>query len=128
MYKPKLGKDIRCPLEYGLDIFGGKWTARILCVLSSQGTIRYSQLRRDLADVTDAVLSAALKDLISNGMVERIQYNEIPPRVEYSLTDRGRSAIPLLQSICQWSGVYLRDQEVTDIPLCRHCSYSGYAG
>ena len=121
MYKPKLEKDIRCPLEYGLDIFGGKWTSRILCVLSTQGTIRYSQLRRDLADVTDAVLSAALKDLIANDMVERIQYDEIPPRVEYSLTDKGRSALPLLQSICRWSGVFFKDETDTSIPHCQHC-------
>ncbi len=134
MYKPKLEKDIRCPLEYGLDIFGGKWTSRILCVLSTQGTIRYSQLRRDLADVTDAVLSAALKDLIVNDMVERIQYkerksyDEIPPRVEYSLTDKGRSALPLLQSICRWSGVFFKDETDTSIPHCQHCDYRGHAG
>ena len=106
MYKPKLEKDIRCPLEYGLDIFGGKWTSRILCVLSTQGTIRYSQLRRDLADVTD----------------------EIPPRVEYSLTDKGRSALPLLQSICRWSGVFFKDETDTSIPHCQHCDYRGHAG
>ena len=128
MYKPKLEKDLRCPLEYGLDIFGGKWTSRILCVLSTQGTIRYSQLRRDLADVTDAVLSSALKDLIANDMVERIQYNEIPPRVEYSLTDKGRSALPLLQSICRWSGVFFKDETDTSIPHCQHCDYRGHAG
>ena len=116
MYKPKLEKDIRCPLEYGLDIFGGKWTSRILCVLSTQGTIRYSQLRRDLADVTDAVLSSALKDLIANDMVER------------SLTDKGRSALPLLQSICRWSGVFFKDETDTSIPHCQHCDYRGHAG
>ncbi len=128
MYKPKLEKEIRCPLEYGLGIFGGKWNARILCVLSTQGTVRYSVLRRDLCDITDAVLSAALKSLIADGMVERIQYNEIPPRVEYTLSDKGRSALPILQSICQWSGLYYREDEGGQDRLehCQHCDYSGY--
>lgn len=128
MYKPKLEKEIRCPLEYGLDIFGGKWNARILCVLSSQGTIRYSRLRRDLCDITDAVLSGALKSLIANDMVERIQYNEIPPRVEYKLSPKGQSAMPILQSICQWSGLYRREDEEDGTPMehCQHCDYYGY--
>lgn len=128
MYKPKLEKDIRCPLEYGLDIFGGKWNARILCVLGTQGTIRYSVLRRDLCDITDAVLSSALKSLIADGMVERIQYNEIPPRVEYRLSDKGRSALPILQSICQWSGLYRRDEDAIPgrMEHCQHCDYYGY--
>lgn len=128
MYKPKLEKEIRCPLEYGLDIFGGKWNARILCVLSAQGTIRYSVLRRDLCDITDAVLSSTLKSLIANGMVERIQYNEIPPRVEYELSDKGRSALPILQSICRWSGQYYRDEKAGEGTLehCQHCDYSGH--
>lgn len=126
MYKPKLEKDIRCPLEYGLDIFGGKWNARILCVLNSRGTIRYSQLRKDLYNITDAVLSGALKSLIANEMVERIQYNEIPPRVEYKLSPKGESAIPILQSICRWSGVYQKDGEGDVVEFCRHCDYHGY--
>ncbi len=103
MYKPKLEKDIRCPLEYGLDIFGGKWKSRIICVLNFKGTVRYSQLRKDLANITDAVLSAGLKELITDGIIRRKQYDEIPPRVEYSLTDLGKSVLPIFQSICRWS-------------------------
>lgn len=103
MYKPKLEKDIRCPLEYGLDIFGGKWKSRIICVLNFKGTVRYSRLRKDLANITDAVLSAGLKELIKDGIVRRKQYDEIPPRVEYSLTELGKSVLPIFQSICRWS-------------------------
>lgn len=55
-YKRKLEKDIRCPLEYGLDVFGGKWKSRILCVLSD-GPLRYSVLRDEMADVADAALA-----------------------------------------------------------------------
>ena len=66
MYKPKLDKDIRCPLEYGLDVFGGKWNSRIICVLAAKGTLRYSGLRSELTNITDAVLGASLKALMKN--------------------------------------------------------------
>lgn len=59
-YKKKLEEDIRCPLEYGLTIFGGKWKSRIICVLSAKEKLRYSELRKELYDITDAVLSARL--------------------------------------------------------------------
>lgn len=106
MYKPKLEKDIRCPLEYGLDVFGGKWKSRVICVLAKKETLRYSTLRKEMTNITDAVLAATLKELISDGIIERKQYNEIPPRVEYRLTDKGISVVPILQSICRWSGAY----------------------
>ena len=61
-YQHKLDKDIRCPLEYGLEIFGGKWKSRIICVLAAKETLRYSELRREMGNITDAVLAAALTD------------------------------------------------------------------
>ncbi|MDO5537132.1 MAG: helix-turn-helix domain-containing protein, partial [Desulfovibrionaceae bacterium] len=71
MYQPKFEKDIRCPLEYGLDVFGGKWKSRIICVLAGMGTLRYGRLRAETANITDAVLAQNLKELIGDGMVER---------------------------------------------------------
>lgn len=106
MYRRKTEKEIRCPLEYGLELFGGKWKSRIICVLAQKKTLRYSELRAELSNITDAVLSAALKELIADGMALRRSYDEIPPRVEYSLTDKGLSAVPILQSICRWSAEY----------------------
>ena len=82
MYKPKLEKNIRCPLEYGLDVFGGKWKSRIICVLADKKVLRYSSLRKEMINITDAVLASALKELISDGIIDRHQYDEIPPRVE----------------------------------------------
>ncbi len=105
-YKRKLDDDIRCPLEYGLTIFGGKWKSRIICVLSAREKLRYSELRKEMYNITDAVLAATLKDLMEDGIVDRKSYDEIPPRVEYSLTQKGSSIVPILQSICQWSGVF----------------------
>ena len=96
MYEPKLEKDIRCPLEYGLDVFGGKWKSRIICVLADKKVLRYSSLRKEMINITDAVLASALKELISDGIIDRHQYGEIPPRVEYSLTEKGKSVVPIL--------------------------------
>ncbi len=79
MYKPKLEKDIRCPLEYGLEIFGGKWKSRIICVLAEKKSLRYSVLRREMSNITDAVLAATLKELLADGIIIRHQFNEIPP-------------------------------------------------
>ena len=83
MYQRKLEKDIRCPLEYGMELFGGKWNSRIICVLAALGTLRYSELRREMGNITDAVLASTLKGLIANGIVERKSYDEIPPRVVF---------------------------------------------
>lgn len=122
-YKRKTDKDIRCPLEYGLDVFGGKWKSRILCVLSD-GQLRYSELRSEMHDVTDAAMASALKELASDGLIKRKQFEEIPPRVEYSLTSKGESVIPVLQMICKWSGIVQHDIDVT-APRCLACDYRG---
>ena len=123
MYQPKLEKDIRCPLEYGLEVFGGKWKSRIICVLAARKVLRYSAVLKEMTNVTDAVLAAALKELIADQLVQRRSYDEIPPRVEYSLTDRGRSAVPILQSICRWSGAYHRENPEHAMAQCQQCDY-----
>ncbi len=123
MYQPKLEKDIRCPLEYGLDIFGGKWKSRIICVLAEKQILRYSSLRKEMMNITDAVLASTLKELIADQIVNRQSYDEIPPRVEYSLTERGRSVVPILQSICRWSGAYHREDSEHIMAQCQKCDY-----
>ncbi len=123
MYKPKLEKDIRCPLEYGLDIFGGKWKSRVICVLAGMGTLRYGELRKEMANITDAVLATTLKELIADEIIERKSYDEIPPKVEYSLTEKGASVVPILQSICKWSGAYHKDNNGNVMTQCQRCDY-----
>jgi len=123
MYQRKLDKDIRCPLEYGLTIFGGKWNSRIICVLATKKVLRYSELRREMGNITDAVLAAALKELIANGIVVRRSYDEIPPRVEYSLSEKGVSVVPILQSICRWSGAFYREVPESAPIHCKKCDH-----
>lgn len=124
-YKKKLDEDIRCPLEYGLAIFGGKWKSRIICVLSAKDTLRYSELRNEMKNITDAVLASTLKELIADQIVCRRSYDEIPPRVEYSLTDKGKSVVPILQSICQWSGIFYKEDSENEMTQCQKCDHRG---
>lgn len=124
MYKQKLEKDIRCPLEYGLDIFGGKWDSRIICVLAEKETLRYSELRKEIVNITDAVLVSTLKSLLNYDIVNRKSFNEIPPRVEYSLTKKGISVVPILKSICQWAGAYYKEDTENSMLQCQKCDYN----
>ena len=124
-HKKKLDEDIRCPLEYGLAIFGGKWKSRIICVLSANDTLRYSEIRNEMKNITDAVLASTLKELIADQIVCRRSYDEIPPRVEYSLTDKGKSVVPILQSICQWSGIFYKDDNENEMTQCQKCDHRG---
>ena len=124
MYQPKFEKDIRCPLEYGLDVFGGKWKSRIICVLAHRETLRYSELRTEMTNISDTVLAQNLKELIADGLLVREQFNEIPPRVEYRLTPKGHSVVPILQTVCQWSGIYYREMGEPSIAMCQKCDYT----
>ncbi len=123
MYQRKLEQDIRCPLEYGLGIFGGKWNSRIICVLAAKKVLRYNQLRKEMGNITDAVLAQALKELVTYGIILRKSYNEIPPRVEYSLSKKGQSVVPVLQSICKWAGIFYKEDAKNTMVHCQKCSY-----
>ena len=124
-YKKKLDDDIRCPLEYGLTLFGGKWRSRIICLLFAHKKLRYSEIRKEMYNITDAVLASTLKDLIEDGLIDRKSYDEIPPRVEYSLTEKGQSVVPILQSICKWSGIFYKEDNENEMVQCQKCDHHG---
>ena len=123
MYQKKTEDDIRCPLEYGLEIFGGKWKSRVLCVMNAKGTLRYSEIRREMKNITDAVLASTLKELIRDKLISRKSYDEIPPRVEYSLTEKGKSVVPILQSICSWTGIFYKEDSKNLMTQCEKCDH-----
>lgn len=99
-----------CPVETTLDLIGGKYKALILWHLSS-GTLRFSQLQK-LITATPRMLTLQLRELEQDGLVERKVYAEVPPKVEYSMTDLGRSLMPILTAMRDWGAEYLRSQNI----------------
>lgn len=91
-----------CPLTYALELIGGKWRLPIIWALSQHGVLRYNELRRNITGITNMMLTLSLKELEAYAIVRRVQYNEIPPRVEYSLTAHGEALIPALLSLARW--------------------------
>ena len=104
-----------CPVEATLDLIGGKYKALILWHLSD-GKLRFSELRQRITKATPKMLTQQLRELESQELIHREVYPVIPPKVEYSLTETGRSLMPILVAMRDWGAEYLRskDQE----PCC----------
>lgn len=96
-----------CPLEYTTNLLGGKWKVRLLWFVYTAGTARFSQIKRELKDITDLSLTKCLKEFVASDVMQREQFNEVPPHVEYSLTENGKKLVAALAEVCQWS----HDQE-----------------
>ncbi len=103
----------RCHVSTTLDIIGGKWKSLVLWHLSYK-TLRFSQLQRRLFKVTQKMLTQQLRELERDGLIDRKVYAEVPPRVEYSLTELGQSVVPILQMMYQWGKDYRRDNKEAD--------------
>jgi DNA-binding HxlR family transcriptional regulator len=92
---------IACPVEATLDVIGGRWKGVILYHLM-KGTLRFNALRRQLPNVTQRMLTLQLRELERDGLVRRTVYAEVPPKVEYDLTESGRSLEPLIHAMRAW--------------------------
>lgn len=90
-----------CPVETTLTLIGDKWKVLILRDLMS-GTKRFGELKKSIGTVSQKVLTAQLRDMEANGLVHREVYAEVPPRVEYSLTELGQSLKPILDAMWNW--------------------------
>ncbi|HCA58222.1 MAG TPA: transcriptional regulator [Blastocatellia bacterium] len=97
-----------CPVEASIEMLSGKWKGRILWKLHNTPTMRFGELRRSLGTITEKMLSQQLRELESLGLVKRNVYREVPPKVEYSLTDFGRSIGPILDKFAEWGVANLR--------------------
>lgn len=95
-----------CPIEITLEIIGGKWKPLILFRLF-EGTSRFGELRRAMPTITQRMLTRQLRELEEDGLVHREVYREVPPRVEYSLTELGRGLEPLIRRMDEWGERYM---------------------
>lgn len=93
-----------CPAETTLDFLSGKWRPMVIFWLM-EGPLRFNELQRRLGAITHRTLSKTLKEMEADALVQRKDHGEIPPRVDYSLTDRGRSLKPVLQAMEDWARV-----------------------
>ncbi len=96
-----------CPFEYALEIVSGKWKGLVIFYLGREGTLRFSQLRRLLPGVTQKMLTQTLRFLEAEGILHREVYPVVPPKVEYSLTDKGSELLPILDALQEWGRQHL---------------------
>mgnify|MGYP002515678964 CR=1 FL=1 len=92
-----------CPIRNVLSRIGDKWSMLVLFTLERQDHIRFKELQRNVPDISQKMLTATLKTLEADGLLQRKAYAEVPPRVEYSLSDRGRSLLPLIDNLLVWA-------------------------
>lgn len=100
---------LTCPIRNVIDRFGDKWSLLILYHLSRNGTIRFGEIYREMTDISEKMLSTKLKDLERDHLVNRKAYPVIPPKVEYSLTELGKSLMPHIDGLIGWAVEHFQD-------------------
>jgi DNA-binding HxlR family transcriptional regulator len=108
----KNGKTYHCPVEAALDVIGGKWKPLILWALGDN-VLRFGELQKELPGVNTKMLTKQLRELEEDGVIKRTVYPEVPPRVEYMITDFGKTLIPILEALCNWGANYLGIEEAS---------------
>jgi DNA-binding HxlR family transcriptional regulator len=106
MRKQKHKSYTACPVEATLDIIGGKWKGIVLFHLI-EGKKRFNELRKLVPDITQRMLTLQLRQLEKDGLLKRKIYKQIPPKVEYNLSDLGRTLIPILMQLKEWGTKYV---------------------
>ena len=103
--------DTPCPILFAMKLIGHKWKLPILWYIAAanSGAIRYRELERKVVGITPTMLTKCLREMESDGLVRRKQYNTIPPAVEYSLAEYGRKLIPALDSVYTWGESVMED-------------------
>ncbi len=111
-FKEKVGSVIltgegNCPVTPVVQMLQGKWKLQILYELCIKCPMRFGELKKMLKPITNTALTNALKELEADNLIQRIQYNEMPLRVEYYLTEKGRDLLPVFYAISQWGMKYI---------------------
>ncbi|EKF86766.1 helix-turn-helix domain-containing protein [Methanobacterium formicicum] len=104
---PQNGKNHEyiCSVETAINEIGGKWKSLVLCSLKD-GKLRFSEINNKLPDISQRMLTKTLRELEKDHIISRKVYPEVPPKVEYSLTTKGESVLPILDSLCEWGKKY----------------------
>ena len=106
-------------MEVTLKIIGGKCKPLILYLLITKGTKRFKDLMSAVTQISQKTLTNQLRELESDGMISRKAFSEIPPRVEYSITEKGRSIFPILEAMCDWGYVNMNEKFILTDPQCK---------
>ncbi|MDO4554080.1 MAG: helix-turn-helix domain-containing protein [Lachnospiraceae bacterium] len=94
-----------CLIMDTLELLGGKWRMLVIYQLAKRPTYRFGELKKTIPDITNTMLTTVLKDLENHKIVKRVQFNEIPPHVEYSLTDKGKALFPVFYEMAKWAAM-----------------------
>ena len=97
-----------CPMDLGINILSGKWKLKILWNIQRKNIIRFNELQKLLGSITTKTLTNQLRELEEQKIIKRNVYPEVSPKVEYSLTELGKSIIPVLKMLCKWGKEYQR--------------------
>jgi len=100
-----------CSVDYAFRRIGGKYKGRIIWHIHSRQVVRYGEMKRILGDVTPKMLTQTLRELEDDGLVERKVYLEVPPKVEYSLTETGSELIPFIDHLRQWGNIQIAKEK-----------------
>lgn len=92
---------MECPLHAAINVIGGKWKTIILYILTDE-TMRFGELKKAIPKITQKMLTQQLRELEADGLITRVVYPEVPPRVEYSLTEFAKELRPILAQLCKW--------------------------
>lgn len=99
----------RCPIRNVLSRVGDKWSMLVLFTLENNENIRFKELQRNIPDISQKMLTLTLRTLEGDGLVARKAYAEVPPRVEYALTEKGKSLLPLINNLIDWASNNMED-------------------
>jgi DNA-binding HxlR family transcriptional regulator len=97
------------PLQYMISVVGGKWKLRILWALRTGTNQRYGEIKQQTSSITDMMLSQSLRELTAAGLINRRQYQQIPPKVEYHITPAGAELIPGIELFCAWAAKRMKE-------------------
>jgi DNA-binding HxlR family transcriptional regulator len=106
------GKKYNCPFELTLELIGGKWKGLILWHIHEKEVLRNGELLRLIPRITQKMLTQQLREMEENGLIHRVIYEQVPPKVEYSLTDHGESLRPILDMMLSWGIEYAQDKNI----------------